>query len=59
MLKKQLNKTVCFYHLIENKNNINIEGVGDCSICKANGKNKYCKNYIKVNITIINIEKDK
>jgi len=40
------------------ESNVTVEGVGDCSICLPDKNNKYCKNYIRINITIIEI-KDK
>jgi hypothetical protein len=43
----------CFYQIFkpEIKTRI-IPNVGDCSICKTDENNKYCKNYKPVNITI-------
>jgi len=49
-------KTICLYQWIRQKKNIKIEGAGDCMVCKANHKNKYCKKYIKININIIDIK---
>jgi len=49
-------KTICLYQWIRQKKNIKIEGAGDCMVCKANHKNKYCKKYIKININNIDIK---
>lgn len=38
------------------ESNVTIKGIGDCSICKSNGNNKYCKNYIKIHIVVIEAE---
>lgn len=52
----QEKKCICYYHLIKKESNIKVRGPGDCSICIPDIENKYCKNYIKVNISILNVK---
>jgi len=49
---------ICYYHLIQKESNVMVRGIGigDCSICIPDKNNKYCKNYIPINITIIDIK---
>ena len=49
-------RAICYYHLMGKESTVMIKGIGNCSICVSNGKNKYCKNYIPINITIIEIK---
>ena len=49
-------KAICYYQLMGNKSTVMIDGVGNCSICISNHKNNHCKNYIPINITIIDIK---
>jgi len=51
-----MKKTICYYHFMGKESNVTIKGIGDCSICKSNGNNKYCKNYIKIHIVVIEAE---
>jgi len=54
MSKKQ-NDKYCFYQIFKKESNVKVEGIGDCSICKKDRYNWHCKNYIKINISIIEI----
>ena len=49
-------ETVCYYHLMGKESSVRVEGIGNCSICISDKNNKYCKNYIPINITIIDIK---
>ena len=51
-----MNTTICYYHLMGKENNVMVEEIGDCSICIPDENNKHCKNYIPINITIIDIK---
>jgi len=36
--------------------NVMVDEIGDCFICTPDENNQYCKNYIPINITIIDIK---
>lgn len=49
---------VCL-HQLENKSKVEITAnSGDCSICTADYKNKYCKNYIPLILFEVKDEKE-
>lgn len=55
---------VCINQLHRPKIHVEVEGVGNCSICMPNKHNKNCKNYRPVNtlsikVKNINVKKNK
>uniref|UniRef100_A0A6M3JXD1 Uncharacterized protein n=1 Tax=viral metagenome TaxID=1070528 RepID=A0A6M3JXD1_9ZZZZ len=51
-----MQNTICYYHLMGKESTVMVEGAGDCSICTSDTGNEYCKNYIPINIIIIEIK---
>jgi hypothetical protein len=41
---------ICLRQLIRPDSNLNIEGVGDCTMCKKDKENKKCKMYYPITV---------
>lgn len=48
------NHTICIHQFIRPKYHINVEGMGNCTICEADENNKFCKNYHPISVATTN-----
>jgi hypothetical protein len=46
-------QTVCINQFLRPREHINIEGIGNCTICEADDENKLCKNYSPINVFLM------